>query len=206
MDARNDGSSLYDIISIYDEQGRRIEAQIDLGRDGYGVGDDKEIFTYNHLGLVSSVQRFTYEGSLKSSHSYEYNNDGQRLLQLSDMNVDGKIDRILFSPNVSHTEDMTAWTDEKLALFRPNSTNFNILLSDATASSKVILDKATIAKIIDGGQNIRITGESKDIVHLKDFTSSDKSGSTTVNDIYTVDIGGQKYNVIVENDVQLILG
>lgn len=152
------------------------------------------------------VERIGYDGSQGAKTLFEYGNTNEAVLGFYDTNANGKYEQLHFgwwggSSQVTHTEDMTKWSEEKLALV---GKQLHTIQFSYNAASTLILDKDTLAKASGGTLNIK--GDSNDTIHLKDFTSADKVSSTATTDTYRVDIGGQNYNVIIENDVQLILG
>ena len=177
------------------------------------AGELTAIFEYTYepiWGFRDTISRFDATGNPVESDKLYYDNVGELAYSLVDMGINGSIENLIFGYGGNyrdHHEDFTKWTTDKLNDIKGLA---NIVLSDATAESIVTLDRMTIANISPTGNRLAIYGDATDTVNLNGGGFTKQADTVTaggqVYDKYTTDVDGTTYTVLVDNDINTVLG
>ena len=187
---------------VYNDFGIRIERQDDSGADG-SIEKINKYVEFDERNRVTLVEvYFAKDNSLETSTIWDYAISGHvvgsymKYIQDSPI-VDYKMGDRGANANISVNEDMTTWTDERLAKLGDSLKNI-YMTNNAFSSLKI--DAETVAKISDGGVTIYTGRDKNDSLQLEGFVkaeTSTKEGFTQ----YTAEVDSELLNVFVSTDI-----
>ncbi|QLB41504.1 hypothetical protein HV560_00885 [Mannheimia pernigra] len=198
---------------FYDEFGRRAYSIIDANNNG--KWDDRE---YKHVDTYHGTRTdrdesitYTYQDDKNPIRivKFVYQNAGDQGYQIGTLDAPQGKEFKSFSHNVygsvvSSTEDYT--TENWHRFFDKVGGHIQVInMSDARAKTEITLDNDVLRKITTGSE-LRIAGDSTDVVNLKnshEFKKLDETKKVSNQEYnqYTTQVDGHDYTLLIDTDI-----
>ncbi|QTM01251.1 hypothetical protein [Mannheimia sp. ZY171111] len=198
---------------FYDEFGRRVYSIIDANDNG--KWDDRE---YKHVDTYHGTRTdrdetitYTYPDDKNPIRimKFVYQNAGDQGYQIGTLDAPQGKEFKSFSHNVygsvvSSTEDYT--TENWHRFFDKVGGHIQVInMSDARAKTEITLDNDVLRKITTGSE-LRIAGDSTDVVNLKnshEFKKLDETKKVSNQEYnqYTTQVDGHDYTLLIDTDI-----
>lgn len=211
----------------YDNFGRVYKIFQDYDRDGEVSSQKDSIVTnkYNDLGRRVAQIFEGGDGTPKETYYEDYDIDGVSLYSYRDVLSDGSINRIAFGNafgfyGKNQTEDLRTWIQDgkfipknQLDIDGFSKLDFKgvteINLSAYTNSTDITLDSKVISALAPKSA-LYIYGDATDTVRYKgdDLLATGKTTQSEGNTYqeYTTSIDGTAYTVLIDSDINTIIG
>ena len=198
-------TAIREYFITFDDSNRKFESTEHLTFRGVYRGAT-QLIRYEYDSIWDKVTKETTidkaSGKVTKVTERELNGVGEMTITLTDTGGDGTIERLSFGTEsgtnaIKHTEDLTQWTEDKLARFKGALTT--VTLSDPTAASTLILNKQVIAKIASINKVVTIDGDATDNVQLSGFVEQ----SSSTKEGYKQFMADDLYTIFIDEDVRI---